>query len=570
MGPRRSAFRAPSANLCTTFQIVVASACAVGLAFAPTLSLAQRAPAKSAAPTAVPDSAAEQRLKAERREDPNPAPARKEGEGPFTRLIIRGVNLIDGYGSAPRGPVDVVVEGNRVVEIASVGYPHVKIDEAKRPKGAVKEIDANGMYMMPGLVDLHVHQGTQQKAPESEYYNKLWLANGITAVRGVPFASFDYSIKERERSAKNEIAAPRYIVYQRPGTGWGKGVPRTPDVAREWVRWAKAHGVDGLKLGAERADIMEALLDEAKKLNLGSTAHLQQGGVAQMNGDMATKLGLETITHFYGIFESMYENTQAQPWPLDANLQDEQTRFGQVARQWSLVKPHGAKWNAFLKNLKDRDVTLDPTMTTYLTGRDVVKRMNEPWHAKYTIPSQWDFYSPDRTNHGAYFYNWTTEDEVQWRNFYRVWMEFVNEYKNMGGRVTASSDAGFIYNTPGFSTIEELELLQEAGFTPTEAIRAGTLHAAETIFKPLKKHIEYGVVEPGMLADLVVVDANPVANLKVLYGTGWFRLNDATGKVENYGGVKWTIKDGIVYDAKKLLADIEKMGDDQRKKRAQP
>jgi imidazolonepropionase-like amidohydrolase len=522
---------------------------------------------KPAAAAVAPDSAAEARLKAERREDPNPAPARKEGDGPFKRLIIRGVNLIDGYGSSPRGPVDVVVEGNKIVEIASVGYPHVKIDETKRPKGATKEIDANGMYLMPGLIDLHVHQGTQQKAPESEYYNKLWLANGITTVRGVPFASFDYSIKERERSARNEITAPRYSVYQRPGTGWGRGVPRTPDEAREWVRWAKEHGVDGLKVGAERADIMAALMDEAKKLNLGSTAHLQQGGVAQMNADMATKLGLETVTHFYGIFESMYENNSVQPWPLDANLQDEQTRFGQVARQWSLVKPHSEKWNQFLKNLKERDVTLDPTMTTYLTGRDVVKRMNEPWHAKYTIPTQWDFYSPSRTNHGAYFYDWTTEDEVAWRNFYHVWMQFVNEYKNMGGRVTASSDAGFIYNTPGFSTIEELELLQEAGFTPGEAIRAGTLHAAETLFKPMHKHIEFGVVEPGMIADLVIVDANPMANLKVLYGTGWFRLNDQTQKVEKYGGIKWTIKDGIVYDAKKLLDDIEKMGDEQRKKR---
>ena len=330
---------------------------------------AQRAPTRAPV-AAVQDSAVDQRLKAERREDPTPAPARKEGEGPFTRMIVRGVNLIDGYGSAPRGPVDVVIEGNRIVEIASVGYPHVKIDETKRPKGAVKEINANGMYMMPGLVDLHVHQGTPQKAPESEYYNKLWLANGITAVRGVPFASFDYSVKERERSAKNEITAPRYVVYQRPGTGWGRGVPRTPEVAREWVRWAKANGADGLKLGAERADIMAALLDEAKKLNLGSTAHLQQQGVAQMNADMATKLGLETVTHFYGIFESMYENTQIQPWPTDANLQDEQTRFGQVARQWSLVKPHGAKWNAFLKNLRDRDVTLEAHGGAfYLCGR---------------------------------------------------------------------------------------------------------------------------------------------------------------------------------------------------------
>jgi imidazolonepropionase-like amidohydrolase len=526
----------------------------------------QRRP--TAAPAPAVDSQQVARLTSERREDPAPAPRRHEGEGPFDRLIIRGVNLIDGYGSAPRGPVDVVVEGNRITAVVGVGVPRVPIDPSRRPRGATREIDAHGMYLMPGLVDLHVHQGTQQKAPDSEYYNKLWLAHGITTVRGVPFASFDYSTRERARSASNEITAPRYVVYQRPGTGWGRGVPRTPELAREWVRWAKANGADGLKLGAERPDLMAAYLDEAKKLGLGSTAHLQQSGVAQMNADGATRLGLEAITHFYGLFESMYDDHQVQPWPLDANLGDEQTRFGQVARQWNLVTPRGEKWNALLKRFLERDVTLDPTMTTYLTGRDVMARITAPWHAKYTIPTQWDFYISDRSNHGAYFYDWTTDDEVAWRNFYRVWMMFLNDYKNMGGRVTASSDAGFIYNTPGFSTIQELELLQEAGFYPGEAIRAGTYHAAQAIFKPMNKPIEYGVVEAGMLADLVIVDANPIQNLKVLYGTGWFRLNDTTGKVEPYGGVKWTIKDGIVYDAKQLLADIEEMGNAQRRARA--
>ncbi len=541
------------------------------LALVAALTLLAVAPAQgqrrpvAAAPV---DTVAAARLANERREDPNPAPRRREGEGPFERLIIRGVNLIDGYGSAPRGPMDVVVEGNRITAIVGVGYPKLPIDESKRPKGATREIDANGMYLMPGLVDLHVHQGTQQKAPDSEYYNKLWLAHGITTVRGVPFASFDYSVRERARSASNEIAAPRYVAYQRPGTGWGRGTPRTPEVAREWVRWAKANGADGLKLGAERPDLMAAYLDEAKKLGLGTTAHLQQSGVAQVNADVATRMGLEAITHFYGLFESMYDDHQVQPWPLDANLADEQTRFAQVARQWSLVTPRGEKWNKLLKDFLDRDVTLDPTMTTYLTGRDVMARINAPWHAKYTIPTQWDFYISDRSNHGAYFYDWTTDDEVNWRNFYRVWMMFLNDYKNMGGRVTASSDAGFIYNTPGFSTIQELELLQEAGFYPGEAIRSGTYHAAQAIFKPLNTPIEYGVVEPGMLADLVIVDANPFMNLKVLYGTGWFRLNDSTGKVESYGGVKWTIKDGIVYDAKRLLADVEEMGNAQRRARA--
>jgi imidazolonepropionase-like amidohydrolase len=531
------------------------------------LSLAAWSPARAQQRGAAPAPAIPEALRAERREDPRPAPARHEGEGPFPKLIIRGATLIDGTGGPPRGPVDIVIEGNRITDVAGVGYPGVPIDSTRRPKGPARELNGAGMYVMPGLVDLHVHQGTQQKAPESEYYNKLWLAHGITTVRGVPFASFDYSIKEKERSAKNQITAPRYVVYQRPGTGWDSGSVKTPEQARSWVRWMAQHGTDGLKLGAERPDLMAALLDEAKKLGLGSTAHLQQTGVAQMNADEATRLGLQTVTHFYGLFESMYENNSIQPWPVDMNYNDEQDRFGQVARQWNLVKPHGEKWNALLKKFKERDVTLDPTMVAYLTGRDMIHHMAAPWHAKYTLPSLWDYYTPNRSNHGSYWYYWTTADEIEWRNFYHVWMEFLNDYKNMGGRVTASSDAGFIYNTPGFSTIQEMELLQEAGFHPLEVIRGATYHAAETLAKPKGQPIEVGAVRPGMLADLMIVDQNPLENLKVLYGTGALKLNDQTGRPEQVGGVKWTIKDGIVYDAKQLLADVAKMVDDQRRTR---
>jgi imidazolonepropionase-like amidohydrolase len=506
-------------------------------------------------------------LVGERREDPRIAPARKEGDGPFTRLIIRGVTLIDGTGGPPRGPVDIVVEGNRVTSIANVGVPGVAIDSTRRPRGAQREINANGMYLLPGLVDLHVHQGTQQKAAESEYYNKLWLGHGITTVRGVPFASFDYSIKEKARSAKNEITAPRYVVYQRPGTGWDKGAVRNAEQAREWVRWIAQNGGDGLKLGAERPDVMAALLDEAKKNGLGTVAHLQQTGVAQMNADEATRLGLGTVTHFYGLFESMYDNASVQPWPVDMNYNNEQDRFAQVARQWSMVTPRGEKWNGFLKRLKERDVTLDPTMVAYLTGRDMFHHMYAPWHQKYTLPTLWDYYTPSRVNHGSYWYYWTTEDEIAWRNFFRVWMMFLNDYKNMGGRVTASSDAGFIYNTPGMSTIQEMELLQEAGFHPLEVIRAATYHAAETIAKPKGTAIETGIVQVGSLADMLITDQNPLQNLKVLYATGALKLNDRTGKPEQVGSVKWTIKDGIVYDAQKLMADVAKMVDDQRRQR---
>jgi hypothetical protein len=236
-----------------------------------------------------------------------------------------------------------------------------------------------------------------------------------------------------------------------------------------------------------------------------------------------------------------------------------------VARQWNLVTPHGEKWNALLEEFRALDVTLDPTMTIYVAGRDLARRMSEAWHDEYTLPSLWKFYTPSRADHGSYFYNWTTWDEVAWRNFYRVWMTFLNDYKNLGGRVTVGSDAGFIYSTPGFGTINELELLQEAGFHPLEAIRAATMHGAETLLKPTGRPIEFGVVREGMLADLLVVGENPVENLKVLYGTGWPRLNDQTGQLEWRGGVRYTIKDGIVYDAKKLLADVAAMVEAQKR-----
>ncbi len=140
-------------------------------------------------------------------------------------------------------------------------------------------------------------------------------------------------------------------------------------------------------------------------------------------------------------------------------------------------------------------------------------------------------------------------------------MTFINEYKNRGGRVTVGTDAGYIYELYGFSYVRELELLREAGFHPLEVIRSATLNGAEA----LGMEKEIGSVEAGKLADFVIVDANPLENLQLLYGTGAIKLNEKN-EVVRKGGVKYTIKDGIIYDAKKLLADVKKMVDDEKAK----
>src|SRR5438034_4594132 len=141
------------------------------------------------------------------------------------------------------------------------------------------------------------------------------------------------------------------------------------------------------------------------------------------------------------------------------------------------------------------------------------------------------------------------------------------DYKKMGGRVTTGSDSGFIYQTYGFGYINEFELLQEAGFHPLEVVQSATMNGALTLHEPMHKPIEFGIVREGMLADMVIVDQNPLQNFKVLYVTGALRLNDKTGKAERVGGIKWTIKDGIAYDAKKLAADVAAMVEKQKRDR---
>ena len=489
------------------------------------------------------------------------APDRRanEGRGPFPTLTIRNVMVIDGTGAPPFGPMNVVVENNRIARITNAPAA------GPAPAAAPNVVDGTGMYLLPGFINLHMHLGDRAKAPEAEYVFKLWMAHGITAGRGVELAPQPLALSEKARSAANRIVAPRIFNYQRPGAGWTEGPVDSPDKARAWVRWCAANGVDGMKLVAYPPEIMAALLDEAKTHGLGSTAHLEQRGVAQMNALTAARLGLGTVTHFYGHFEALLRDYEIQPWPAHMNYNNEQLRFGQVARLWDQIHPPGSpEWKTYLEEHIKLGTIFDPTMTAYAASRDVMRMRNADWHAKYTLPSLMAFYEPSLTNHGSYYWDWTTTDEIAWRNFYQVWFRLLNDYKKLGGRITASDDAAYIYNTWGFGYIHELELMQEAGFHPLEVIRGATMHAAQALHEPKGQPMQFGIVRAGMLADMVMVDQNPLQNLKVLYGTGAARLNDRTGRVERVGGIRYTIKDGIVYDAKQLLADVAAMVEKQK------
>ncbi len=486
-----------------------------------------------------------------------PAPPRAEGDGPYSRLVLRGGILIDGTGAPPRGPVDIVIEGNRIVDVVGVGAPGVPIDPSRRPAAGPggHELDIAGMYVLPGLIDMHGHQGGVEQGTPAEYVYKLWMGHGVTTVRDPGCGNgLAWCVEQKRRSAANEITAPRILAYDYFGQGRDQPFT-TPEEAREWVRQVAKEGADGLKFFGYRPDIMKAAIEEANRLGLRSACHHAQLDVARVNALTTARWGLTTMEHWYGLPEALFDDRTTQDYPADYNYNDESDRFGQAGRLWAqAAKPGSARWNQVMDEMLALDFTIDPTFTIYEASRDLMRERRAEWHEEYTLPSLWDFFSPSRQAHGSYWYHWTTADEIAWKENYRRWMEFVDDYKNRGGRVTTGSDSGYIYKLYGFGYVRELELLQEAGFHPLEVVRSATLYGAQA----LGLADQIGSVEPGKLADLVVVPENPLADFKVLYGTGAVRVTP-DNRVVRVGGVRWTIKDGIVYDAPKLLADVREM-----------
>lgn len=492
------------------------------------------------------------------------ASPRNDGEGPWPQLIIRGVTLINSTGAPAMGPVDIVVEGNRITNVQAVGSPGVKINPARRPvlKAGGKELQAEGMYLLPGFIDMHGHIGGAEKGSDADYVFKLWMAHGITTIREPgSMNGIDWVLDQKAKSLRNEITAPRIFAYTVFGQG-NKTPISTAEQARAWVRENAKKGADGVKFFGASPEVMFAAIDENKKLGLRSAAHHAQTDVGRWNALNSAKAGLTSLEHWYGLPEAMFKDRTVQHYSADYNYLNEQDRFGEAGTLWKqAAEPQSDRWKELISQLLALDFTLDPTFNIYEANRDLMRARTVEWHADYTMPKLWDFYSPSWNSHGSYWHSWGTEQENDWKQNYKLWMAFINEYKNRGGRVTAGSDAGFIYELFGFAYIRELELLREAGFHPLEVIKAATLSGAQA----LGMEKDLGSVEVGKLADFVIVEENPLKNLQVLYGTGAIQLN-ANNEVIRAGGVKYTIKDGIIYDAKKLLADVKEMVEKEKAK----
>jgi cytosine/adenosine deaminase-related metal-dependent hydrolase len=473
----------------------------------------------------------------------------------YSSLVIRDAMLINGRGTPAFGPVDLVVERDTIADVVHVDpvslnrYP----PGWERPEGD-HVIDAEGMYVIPGMVDMHAHvpfnEATCGPRP-SEYAYKLWLAHGVTTLRTCGFGTDEKLLDHRRLSEENELVAPRLVVLG----SWPPEVS-TPEEAREQVHRFKELGVDGIKIIPRPnvgPEVLYAMGEEVREVGLraGIAIHIPQNSeidavdASWAGGDMIT------IEHTYGIPQAALPGTQS--FPPDYNYADEVDRFRWSGHIWAEADLYPEEVLGVLETMIENGTAWDPTMVVYEINRELEFTKNREWHERYTVPQLLDHWKPSPAHHASFHFDWKTSDEVAWKEKYRIWMSYLKEFFDRGGTITAGTDAGFMYALYGFSNIRELELLQEAGIHPIDVIKIATTNAATVL--GLEKLA--GGVRKGCAADLAIVDGNPLDNFKVIYGTGVPRYSEDRTEVVRGGGVRWTIKDGVVFDAKALLRDVE-------------
>src|SRR6266446_6776545 len=416
------------------------------------------------------------------------------------RLVIKNAMVIYGNAKPPYGPVDIVVQDGLISYIGPADGSSGPAGSGPTPqRSSDAVIDATGNYVMPGI------------AQPIQYERNLYLAAGVTTAREVG-GDFDKSKRWQAESNAHTIISPRILVY--PFVS--KGRSGAPAEIRQWIRDIKQKGADGLKIIGMDRDQLEAIMDEAHTLGMRTATHI---AVEETTAKDYAELGVNSIEHFYGVADAALNGIQN--FPPDTSYSNEVHRFGRAGELYAQADP--ARLHKIIDLMVEKHVVWDPTFSIYEASRDLMRAQNQPWFRDYLHPSLEEYFKGSLDNHGSYFFGWTSTQEARWKQQYRIWMDAVREFASKGGLVTTGDDAGYIYSMYGFGISRELELHEEAGFHPLEVIEHATWNGA----KLLGMDDRIGKVREGFIADLLIVNGNPLENLKLLnpYGADVMLLN---------------------------------------------
>ena len=481
-------------------------------------------------------------------------------EGPFERLVIRDAMVIPGHGGPAYGPADIIIEGNTIVQIISYNGVTGRPASSPVPQGD-RVIDASGMYVMPGLIDLHTHIRSEH-LPLQYVYN-LKLAHGVTTMVNGAGRGWEQALEQQRLSDENRITAPRMF----PIRDWGPARSRDPGHApplheiEPWHDPARAPElaaelIDGgahvIRVGslAWNAELFGAVAKAVYDAGGITTVHLPPSDIAVVNAVRAAELGVTMIEHHYGYAESAMGGS-VQHFPPEYNYMDEAQRFRHAGSIWQQA-PDDVLFGEVVDRLVASGVSLVPTMSAYEVNRDVNRAMGLPWHEKYTHRQLIDWYYANPEFHASHHWNWTSKDEQRWADTFRKWQRLIYEFHKRGGHLSYAVDDPYLWNTSGIANVRELQLMHEAGLDPLEVIRSATRNSALTLRRP-----DLGLIQTGYKADLAIVDGNPLDNLRYLYAFGALDMDG--GEIVRRGGIRWTIKDGVVFDNARLMEEVVDM-----------
>jgi len=482
--------------------------------------------------------------------EPDPAQTKQFGElaeGPYDRLAIRDVMVIPGHGGPPNGPYDILIEGNVISEMRSA--------DSDEEWEADRVIEGEGMYVMPGMINLHLHVRGDWLPLRYSYL--LQLATGVTSLGPAESGRVQEDVAP---SWNNEILAPRlYPIY-----GWGdqtdfsreqlEDPAMAPEIARAMVEsGARQVYLNDLCWNQELFGAAATAVDSAGGI---TAVHIQPSSTSVVDAVDAARLGVSMIVHHYGYAESALEG-DVMDYPRNYDYQDENERFRAAAKVWVDVGKNPETRNRLLNEVVDSlvhyGVAMQPNRATYEANRDVIAAQGRPWHEKYTHQSLWEHHLPNPEYHAVFHYNWTNDDEYYWDYMYDLWAELIREFDAAGGEVVYGTDDNYQWSTGGFGNIRELQLVRESGMHNLAVLRTATQNSAEMLMEP-----NLGLVREGYVADLLVVDGNPARNFRYMYPFGAVRMNDE-GERYRTEGIVHTIKDGVVIDNDAVMEEVARI-----------
>lgn len=475
------------------------------------------------------------------------------GEGPYKSLVIRNAMVIPGHGGPPAGPYDIMIEGNMITQMIPFDPVTAERSGARPRMTGDRVIEADGKYVMPGMIDLHTHIRTLPEEIEYVYYLKL--AMGVTTMVNAADRGYDDGMAEAKKSLANDMVAPRMfpLVSYGAGTKFTRPQLDDPAMAAQVVKTMGGNGVRVISMDplGWSLELVTAIAKAARENGMITSFHLQPSNTAVTQAVKAACAGITMIEHHYGYAESALDN-KTQDFPRTYNFGNENDRFREAGRVWTYTNRERLL-NEVADSLVKCGVTMLPTRVVYEANRDMIRATSLPWTEKYTHQALWNWNLPNPAFHGAFHYDWTSDDEYYWTYAFRLWGDLIYEFNKRGGRVAFGTDDNYIWATPGFSSVRELQLQRETGMHNLEVLKTATYNSAKTLGEPL-----LGLVRAGYKADLLIVDGNPAANLKYLYSFGDLAL-DHDGKMYRTKGIVHTIKDGVVLNNENLMAEVERL-----------